>query len=65
MIFLRFWVFLNVKNKKKINCNGHFGKVTKTNNKNSAFAVRLWGRMAKMPFIAVRFWPRRTSKRVL
>jgi hypothetical protein len=38
------------------------GKVTKTNSKNSAFVVRLWRRTTKVPFIAVRFLPRRTAK---
>jgi hypothetical protein len=31
------------------------GKVTKTTSRNSAFAVRLLGRMANAPLIAVRF----------
>jgi hypothetical protein len=38
------------------------GKVDKTNSRNSAFVVHLKGRTAKVPFIAVRFVPRRTAK---
>jgi hypothetical protein len=37
------------------------GKVTKTNSRNSAFAVRLWRRTAKVPIIAVRFLGKRTA----
>jgi hypothetical protein len=38
------------------------GKVDKTNSRNSAFVVHLKGRTVKVPFIAVRFVPRRTTK---
>jgi hypothetical protein len=38
------------------------GKVDKTNSRNSAFVVHLKGRTVKVPFIAVRFVPRRTAK---
>jgi hypothetical protein len=51
------------REKQKKICKGHFvvrflkshGKVTKTTSRNSAFAVRLLGRMANAPLIAMRF----------